>query len=71
LSTEDEERSGRPTEVTPENVDNITSMVLDVRRISAKQIAHSGDIPWKIRLYYSQDFAHEEVLNQMSLKCDM
>jgi hypothetical protein len=37
LITEDE-RSGRPTEVTiPENADAIHSMILDSRRISAKR----------------------------------
>jgi transposase len=36
LSAEDEERSGRPTQVTiPENVDPIHSMILDDQRISA------------------------------------
>jgi transposase len=38
LSTEDEERSGRPTQVTiPENVDAIHSMILDDRRVSIKR----------------------------------
>jgi transposase len=38
LSTEDEERSGRPTQVTiPENVDAIHSMILDDRRTSLKR----------------------------------
>jgi hypothetical protein len=38
LSTEDEECSGRPTQVTiPEKVDAIHSMILDDRRISAKR----------------------------------
>jgi transposase len=42
LSTEDEERSGRPTRVTiPENVDAIHSMILDDRRISTKKIAET------------------------------
>jgi transposase len=37
LSTEDEERSGRPTQMTiPENLDAVHSMILDDRRISAK-----------------------------------
>jgi transposase len=36
LSTEDDERSGRPTQVIiPEYVDAIHSMILDRRRISA------------------------------------
>jgi hypothetical protein len=36
LSTEDEERSGSPTQVTvPESVDAIYSMILDDRRLSA------------------------------------
>jgi transposase len=36
LSAEDEERSGRATQVTnPENADVINSMILDDRRISA------------------------------------
>jgi hypothetical protein len=40
LSTENEERSGRPTQVTvPENVDSIHSMILDDRRISAIRTA--------------------------------
>jgi predicted HTH transcriptional regulator len=40
LSTEDEERSGRPTlESISVNVDAIHSMILDDRRISAKKIA--------------------------------
>jgi hypothetical protein len=40
MSTEDEKRSGRPTQVTtPENVDVIHSTILDDRRISAKKIA--------------------------------
>jgi transposase len=39
LSTEDKERSGIPTQVTvPENVDAIHSMILDDRKISAKNI---------------------------------
>jgi transposase len=38
LSTEDEERSGRPTQVTvPENVDAIHSMILNGLRISLKR----------------------------------
>jgi hypothetical protein len=42
LSTEGEERSGGPTEVTiPENVDTIRSMILDDRRVSAKKIAEA------------------------------
>jgi hypothetical protein len=37
LSTEDEEHSGIPTQVTiPENMGGIHSMILDDRRISAK-----------------------------------
>jgi transposase len=44
LSTEDEECSGRPAQVTiPENVDDIHSMILDDRRMSAKKIAR----PWR------------------------
>jgi transposase len=40
FSTKDEERSGRPTQVTiPENVDTIHSMILNDRRISTKKIA--------------------------------
>jgi hypothetical protein len=39
LSTEDEERSGRPTQVTvPQKVDAIHSRILGDRRISAKKI---------------------------------
>jgi transposase len=39
LRTKDEERSGRPTQVTiPGNVDSIHSMILDDRKISAKNI---------------------------------
>jgi transposase len=42
LNSEDEERSGRPTEVTiPENVDAIHSMILDDGSISAKKIAET------------------------------
>jgi hypothetical protein len=42
LSTEDEELSGRPTQVTiPVNVDAIHSMILDNRRISTKEIAET------------------------------
>jgi hypothetical protein len=42
LGNEDEERSGRPTQVTiPEKVDNINSMILDDRRIPAKEIAET------------------------------
>jgi hypothetical protein len=42
LSTEDEECSGRPTQVTvPENVDAIHSIILDYRRMSAKKIAET------------------------------
>jgi hypothetical protein len=42
LSTEDEELSWRPTEVTfPENMDAIHSMILDDRRISTKEIAET------------------------------
>jgi transposase len=42
LSTEDEECSGRPTQVTiPENVDTIYSMILDDRSVTAKRI------PWQ------------------------
>jgi transposase len=39
LSTEDEELSGRPTQVTfPENMEAIHSMMLDDRRIFAKKM---------------------------------
>jgi transposase len=39
LSTEDEEHSERPTQVTnPENVDAIHSMILDNLRVSTKKI---------------------------------
>jgi transposase len=42
LSTENEERSGRPTEVTiPKNVYAIHSIILDDRRITAKKIAET------------------------------
>jgi transposase len=42
LSTEDEERSGRPTQVTiPEIVDAIHFMILDDRSISAIKIAET------------------------------
>jgi hypothetical protein len=43
LSTEDEERSGRPTQVTvPENVDAIHSMILgDCRISSSNKIAET------------------------------
>jgi hypothetical protein len=42
LSTEDEERSGIPTQVTiPVKVDAINSMIMDDRRISAKKIAET------------------------------
>jgi transposase len=42
LSTEDEERSGRPTQATiPVNVDAIYSMILDDRRLSAKKLAET------------------------------
>jgi histone-lysine N-methyltransferase SETMAR len=42
LSTKDEERSGRPTQVTiPENVDTIHSMILDDRRVFLKKIAET------------------------------
>jgi hypothetical protein len=42
LSTEDEGRSGRPTQVTiPENMDTIHSMILDNQRISAKKISET------------------------------
>jgi hypothetical protein len=43
LSTEDEERSGRPTK-SPENVDANHSMILDGRRIFAKMIAQTRAI---------------------------
>jgi transposase len=42
LSTYDEERSGRPTQVTiPENMDAIHSMLLDDRRISTKKTSET------------------------------
>jgi transposase len=42
LSTEDEETSGRPTQVTiPENADATHSMLLDNRTVSAKEIAQT------------------------------
>jgi hypothetical protein len=42
LSTEDEERSGRPTQVTIlVNVDAIHSMILDDLRISAKELTET------------------------------
>jgi hypothetical protein len=42
LSTEDEERCGRPTQViVPENMDAIHSMVLNDRIISAEKIAET------------------------------
>jgi transposase len=42
LSSEDEDRSGRPTEVTiPGNVEAIQSMTLDDRRISTKKAAET------------------------------
>jgi hypothetical protein len=42
FSTEVEERSGRPTQVTiPENVDEIYSMILDDRKIATKKIAET------------------------------
>jgi transposase len=45
LRSEDEERSGRPTQVAiPENMDAIHSMILDDRRISVKKTA---EIPKK------------------------
>jgi transposase len=50
LSTEDEECSGRPTQVTiPENVDAIHSMILDNRRIRypLNDSRDPGDIPRK------------------------
>jgi transposase len=42
LSTENKERSGRPTQMTiPENVDVIHSMILQNRRIFIKKIAET------------------------------
>jgi hypothetical protein len=42
LSTEDEERSGRPIQVTiPENVDVVHSMILNDQRISAEWTAET------------------------------
>jgi hypothetical protein len=39
VSTEDDKRSGRQTQVTiPENVDAIHSVILEDRRISTKKI---------------------------------
>jgi transposase len=52
LSTEDEEHSERPTQVTiPENVDAVHSMIRDDRRISAKMIAETMTISLE-RMYY-------------------
>jgi predicted XRE-type DNA-binding protein len=46
LSTEDEECSGRQTQVTnPENVNTILSMILHNQRLSAKKIAEILEIP--------------------------
>jgi hypothetical protein len=57
LSTEDEERSGRPSQVIiPENVDAVHCMILDDRRIYCTD---SDDIPRNSRLYCSRDFRHE------------
>jgi hypothetical protein len=58
LSTEDEERSGRPTQVTiPEDVDAINSMIMDNRRIAAKKDSSDpDDILRKSGLYYLRDF---------------
>jgi transposase len=45
LKTVDEERSGRPTQVTiPEHVDAIHYMIVDDRKISTKKIAESLEI---------------------------
>jgi hypothetical protein len=45
LSNEDEERSGRPTQVTiTEIVDAIHTMILENRRISTKKIAETTAI---------------------------
>lgn len=42
LSTDDEERSGRPTQLTiPGNVDDIHSMILDHIKFHAKKIAET------------------------------
>jgi transposase len=42
VSTEDEEYSGRPTQVTvPENVDAVHFLILDNRRISGKKIGET------------------------------
>jgi predicted HTH transcriptional regulator len=42
MSTEDEVHFGRPTQVKiPENMDTISSMILDDREISAKKIAET------------------------------
>jgi hypothetical protein len=67
LSTDDEERCGRPTQVTiPENMDAIHSTILDDRRICVKKDSRGpGDIPRKSRPYYSRDFRHEKTLSQM------
>jgi transposase len=69
LITEDEERSGKPTQVTvPENVDAIHSMILDDGRIFAKKIAETLVISRERVgcVYYSRDFTHEKALSQIS-----
>jgi hypothetical protein len=63
LSTEYEECSRRPTQVTvPKNVDAIHSTFLDDGRISAKS-RDPGDVPRNDRLYYSRDFRQERALS--------
>jgi hypothetical protein len=65
LSTEDDERSGRLTQVTvPENMDAIHSMILDDRRISVKKLAETLAIS-RERVGY---IIHEKVLSQMDSK---
>jgi hypothetical protein len=52
LSTEDEEHSGRPTQVTvPGNMDAIHPMILN-NLVNYKYSRDPGDIPRNIRLYY-------------------
>jgi transposase len=67
LSTKDEERSGRPTQVTiPENVVTVHSMILDDRKISAKKIAETLMIS-RERVGY---IIHEILdMRKLSVKC--
>jgi hypothetical protein len=68
LRTEDDERSGRPIEVTiPGDGDAIHSMIPELGNISTeKQRRDPGDILRKSRLYYSRNFRREKALSQMS-----